>query len=158
MRQKAATRPMRSDSANKALPPVALTDYAGYLLNSVADRIRGQTAEALTVIGVTPRQAGILTTIAEQGPLTQHELGERRGIDRTSVVALIDDLEARGWVARSTHPEDRRAYALSLTPAGEETLAHAARLIGEAQARFLQPLDESEWNQLRSLLLRLLSH
>ena len=54
--------------------------------------------------------------IATEGPLSQQRLGERTALDRTTVVAIVDGLEEAGYVERRRDPDDRRAYALEVTP------------------------------------------
>ena len=54
--------------------------------------------------------------------MTQQQLGRAIGMDPSSMVSTIDELEAKGWVERRRHPTDRRAYALHITDAGRETL------------------------------------
>jgi DNA-binding MarR family transcriptional regulator len=71
------------------------------------------------------------------------------------MVATIDDLEELGLVERRAHPSDRRAYALHVTHAGRETLSRGREVVQEVQDELLAPLDETEREQLRSLLLRL---
>jgi DNA-binding MarR family transcriptional regulator len=77
------------------------------------------------------------------------------GIDPSSMVSTIDELEARGLVERRSHPTDRRAHALHVTPAGRRTLAAGRKLAKGAQADLLAPLDDAERAQLHELLLRL---
>ena len=50
--------------------------------------------------------------------MTQQQLGRAIGMDPSSMVSTIDELEAKGWVERRRHPTDRRAYALHITERG----------------------------------------
>jgi DNA-binding MarR family transcriptional regulator len=50
---------------------------------------------------------------SERGSLSQQAIGERLRIDRTTMVALIDDLERGGYVKRERNPHDRRAYVIT---------------------------------------------
>jgi len=60
---------------------------------------------------------GVLNRLAV-GPISRHELGEQLGIDRTTMVELIDDLEGQGVVVRRRNAADRRSYSIQLTPQG----------------------------------------
>jgi DNA-binding MarR family transcriptional regulator len=70
------------------------------------------------------------------------------------MVALIDDLEARGLAERRPDPVDRRAYTLYLTPSGREVLAQLEQAADEHEADLLVALGEPERAELVSLLQR----
>jgi len=76
-------------------------------------------------------------------------------IDRTTMVALLDDLEAKGYVARQRHPRDRRAFLVHPTGPGRAAKTAAVRILDEQQRRFLAPLTPAERGQLAVLLKRL---
>jgi DNA-binding MarR family transcriptional regulator len=80
------------------------------------------------------------------------------GIQRANFVVLFDGLERRGLARRDPMPNDRRSYALCLTPAGEEVLAHARRLQAGLQARLDARLGPGGRQQLLKLLRRLQVH
>lgn len=65
--------------------------------------------------------------LAETGPLSQQELGERLGLEKSTVSRLAAGLEKRGWLARERDPDNRRYYRLALTAGGRT----AARRLGE---------------------------
>jgi DNA-binding MarR family transcriptional regulator len=104
-------------------------------------------------VDITPGQFGVLTVIDKNPGLSQTQLGSALGIDRSTVVAVIDKLESRGLVARMTAPGDRRSHALRLSEAGTRLLRrledlvrvherHIARdLSAEDQARLIELLD-----------------
>jgi DNA-binding MarR family transcriptional regulator len=114
-----------------------------------------QFAERIASLGLTPRMWGALNVLEHEGEITQHALGRCVGIDPSSMVSTIDELEARGLVERRRHPSDRRAHALHLTPRGRRTLSAGRELARSAQDDLLAPLDASEREQLHALLLRL---
>ncbi len=70
------------------------------------------------------------------------------------MVALVDDLEARGLAERRRDPVDRRANALHLTAAGRDLLAQLEQAADEQEAELLTALDESEGAELIALLQR----
>jgi MarR family transcriptional regulator, lower aerobic nicotinate degradation pathway regulator len=98
---------------------------------------------------------GALNVLDAEGETTQQFLGKCTGIDPSSMVATIDDLEARGLVQRRPHPSDRRAHAVHLTEEGREVLTRGRRLARGAQEDLLAPLDAEERKILHGLLLRL---
>ena len=102
------------------------------------------------------RDAVVLDVLATHGGSSQQELGERLGINRTIMVKLVDRLEGAGWVVRERRPEDRRSYALALTPSGEAALTRLRAELSDRDARITAPLSPSERARLRELLGALL--
>jgi DNA-binding MarR family transcriptional regulator len=80
----------------------------------------------------------------------------RMGIDRTTMVALIDDLQERGLVQRRQDPDDRRRNVVELTDAGQDITRQAARAGEQAERAFLNPLSASEAQQFKKTLRALL--
>lgn len=139
-------------------PPIihgALTKHTGFLLSRMGMVASKQFAEQIEQIGLTPRMWGALNVLDAEGTITQQALGKSTGIDPSSMVATIDDLEKAGLVERQIHPTDRRAYALHLTDEGRETLAQGRRLAKGAQERLLAALEPDERTQLHELLLKI---
>jgi len=64
-------------------------------------------------------------------PLTMRELAAAIAIDAPYTTVVVDDLEQRGLVRRSPHPDDRRVKVVSLTPAGRRSAGLAQRLLDE---------------------------
>jgi len=133
----------------------ALIKHTGFLLARVGHVAAKQFAERLAQLGITTRMWGALNVLDAEGPTTQQFLGKCTGIDPSSMVATIDDLEARGLVERRPHPSDRRAHALHLTDQGRDVLTRGRALARGAQEDLLAPLSREERKQLHDLLLRL---
>jgi DNA-binding MarR family transcriptional regulator len=134
---------------------MAILDHLGPLLGRAHDAHRALTASALEPLGLSPKGFGALTVLASEGSLAQGELARRQGIDRTTMVAVVDELEGLGAVQRRRAERDRRAYALELTPVGRQLLARARRDVVLVEDRFLAPLPPGERQRLRELLRRL---
>ena len=107
-------------------------------------------------MGLSVRLCGVLNLLAE-GPISQQALGEQLGIDRTTVVELIDELEQQGVVVRRRNPADRRSYALTLTPRGQTVQKRASRVFDAAADEFFEALDPAERPLLLGLLRRLIT-
>lgn len=136
------------------LPP-SMRDRVPFLLYRAAEASHALANQMLAEVDLTARQAGILTMVTESGPMTQKALGDALRIDRTTMVALIDDLEDKGYVTRQRHPRDRRAFLVHPTAAGRAAKTAAIRILDEQQRRFLAPLTPAERQQLGALLKRL---
>jgi DNA-binding MarR family transcriptional regulator len=112
-------------------------------------------AERIASIGLSPRLWGALNVLDAEGAITQHALCQGVGMDPSSMVSTIDELEAKGLVERRAHPSDRRAHALHITARGRQTLTRGRELASRAQEELLAPLSAEERDQLHALLLRL---
>jgi DNA-binding MarR family transcriptional regulator len=89
-------------------------------------------------------------------PRPMRELAATLGIDAPYTTVIIDDLEARGLVRRTPHPQDRRAKVVALTAEGRQAAQRADRVMTTPPAA-LRGLTESELDALHELLSRLLS-
>jgi len=139
--------------------PETLLGKMGFLLNKGAQKIRDAYGEALEPLGIDGKQWGVMVVINERGSVSQHEIGKCTHIDRTTMVAVIDDLEQKGLVERQEHPTDRRSHALVLTPKGKEILPKAHKLGEAADKKFLSGLSAHEQKEILKLSRKLvLSH
>jgi DNA-binding MarR family transcriptional regulator len=133
----------------------ALMRHTGFLISRMGMVAQKRFQERLDSLGLTTRMWGALNVLDHEGPVTQHALGKSIGMDPSSMVSTIDELEARGLVERRRHPSDRRAHALHVTELGRTTLAQGRKLAAQAQEDLLAPLNDDERKQLHDLLLRL---
>lgn len=133
----------------------ALMRHTGFLISRIGIVARKRFTERLDSMGMNLRMWGVLNVLDVEGEITQHALCRSVGIDPSSMVSTIDELEERGLVERRRHPTDRRAHALHLTKEGRHALAHGRELARSAQDELLAPLDGPEREQLHELLLRI---
>lgn len=133
----------------------ALAKHTGFLLSRMGMVAMKQFSQRLEELGLNTRMWGALNVLDAEGAITQHMLGKATGIDPSSMVSTIDELERRGLVERRRHPSDRRAHALHVTDLGQVTLTQGRRLAKRAQDDLLAPLDADERKQLHDLLLRM---
>ena len=138
------------------LHPAMASRYVGYLLGRLGLFAAARFDAQMEAVGLDRREWGVLNALdAEQGFMTQQQLGRSIAIHPSTMVATIDALEAAGLVRRGPHPSDRRAHAVSLTDVGRETLQRARRLAGESQRELMSPLTAEEQATLHQLLLKL---
>jgi len=78
-------------------------------------------------IGESPGRFATLTLIARNPGISQTELSLAAGRDKSSLTPVVEDLVRRGLVARKRMRDDRRAYCLTVTPAGKKTLTQLTR-------------------------------
>jgi DNA-binding MarR family transcriptional regulator len=126
-----------------------------YLLKHALIELDGLHHELLDPIGIDARELAVLLLLDSREPESQQQAAQRLGVDRTTMVDLLDALEEKGLVARRADAADRRRNVVELTPHGRATLRKATRLSDEAEGRLLAALDAEEAAQLRTLLTRL---
>jgi DNA-binding MarR family transcriptional regulator len=152
------SRPSSKSDSERPVIPESLSNSIGYLLNFNGKIIRERLELVLAPLNLSLRELGVLRILESEGPLSQHVLGRRHNIDRTTTVQVIDQLEERQLVLRSQNVEDRRSNLLFLTPRGRKTLSRAIKLVNKEQNAFLAPIAESDRELLFSILCKLLSH
>jgi DNA-binding MarR family transcriptional regulator len=130
----------------------------GFLFAKLHHRWGSASIEALRAagLGLSGMHMGALATIERAGPMSQQNLGEFLRKDRTSIVAIVDELEREGLVERHRNPEDRRAYALEVTAKGRDWLERARPVMSDVDDRLLGELGEEERRVLVDLLQRVL--
>jgi DNA-binding MarR family transcriptional regulator len=134
--------------------PESLLDRLSYLLGSLYRRSLELEGEELAHLGIGVKQQAMLTLLADEGPMTQQRLGLRLGIDRTTIVAVVDELQDAGLIERARDPADRRAYLITLTPSGQATQRQGRDRVDRARRALLAGLDEDEQRTLTGLLGR----
>jgi MarR family transcriptional regulator, transcriptional regulator for hemolysin len=142
-----ATRP-------SADPPV--TEFVGQFFFRLWRATHTRTADALASVGLTPALFALLNVIAAREGAIQQELGSALGIDRSTMVSLVDQLEAAQLAQRRPSATDRRAREVAITPKGRRLLQRARRLISQVEDEVLAGLTADERRELLALLRRAL--
>jgi DNA-binding MarR family transcriptional regulator len=87
--------------------------------------------------------------------IAQIEIANQLGIDKASVVALVDRMEDAGWVTRKRSTDDRRRQGIFLTPAGAKTCGSLKKEMIEHERKFVGRYTDQELRTLIALLRRL---
>src|SRR5436309_1718167 len=140
-------------------PPqdTSVAEFAGQLFFRLWRASHTRVAEALQSIGLTPALFGLLNVLGGREGAIQQELGALMGIDPSTMVSLIDQLESAGLAKRRPCPRDRRAREVSITPKGRRVLERGRRMAMEVEDEVLQGLTAAERRELLTLLRRALS-
>jgi len=138
-----------------AIPTVR--NRLGYLLKHAQLRLYELTGKALEPYGIDGRQLAVLIAIDDQVPQSQQEIARRLDVDRTSMVALVDELERKGLAERQSATGDRRKNVVALTAAGKDTVRKATKASNAAERAFLAKLSEAEAATFRQLLQTVVS-
>jgi DNA-binding MarR family transcriptional regulator len=130
------------------------SDRVGFLLSQVGALASERFAERLAALGVQPGDVGILRLITVEQGLSQQALAGRLGVGPSRVVALIDELEKKGLVARERSTKDRRIHELRLTDAGESVMARMREIGSAHEEEVVHALSASERRTLGALLAK----
>jgi len=138
--------------------PAHLTAKPSWLLTQVAVHAHRLASEGFGEVGARGYHYRILAALAEFGPASQADLGRRCTMDRSDVVAAINELSEQHCVERTPDPDDRRRNRVTLTPAGLQQLKRMDQALDRVQDDLLGPLSPAERQTLTRLLTRLLTH
>ena len=138
--------------------PARLAAKPSWLINQASMHAHRLLSDGLATVGARGYHYRLLAALTEFGPASQAQLGRRTGMDRSDVVAALNDLAARGLVQRSPDLADRRRNVVSITPAGAAHLDRLEELLAGVQAELLAPLSPAERTELARLLTQVVTH
>ncbi len=123
----------------------ALSDDLCWLLSRASHALMTEFTAALEGFELSPRGHAVLSA-AMSGEHTQTELARTIGLDKTTMVVTVDELEAAGLAERVSAPTDRRARMIKVTAAGEHKVAKADEILDRVREDVLEglPADERE--------------
>jgi DNA-binding MarR family transcriptional regulator len=137
---------------SSAVLNISLADQLGYLLGRAHLAHRAIAERELASLGLGGKGFGALILLVQEGPLSQQRLGAKQGVDRTTMVAVVDELERAGFVERRRDLRDRRAYSLQATAKGRRVLQRAGEATKRAEDEFLASLPAGDRRRLKRLL------
>ena len=131
-----------------------LTQLLGYGLRRAQSAVFADFASTFAEAGeaLTPGEFGLLVLVERNAGLSQTALSPALAIDRSTLVPILNRLQARGFLVRHASPTDGRTHALALTAAGEKALAKFARLVKAHEKRITAGLSAAETRALIELL------
>jgi DNA-binding MarR family transcriptional regulator len=133
---------------------IEVAEFAGQLFFRLWRASHTRIAEALGQVGLTPALFGLLNFLGARKGAIQQEIGTAMGIDPSTMVSLIDELESAGLAERRPHPSDRRAREVAITPKGHRLLKKGRRMAVQVEDEVLRGLTAAERRQLLLLLRR----
>ena len=136
--------------------PAVLTQKPSWLVSEVSRVAHRLLTGKLATVGSRGYHYRLLAALQEFGPASQATLGRRTGMDRSDVVAAVNELVGRGLADRSPGPADGRRNIITITPAGTAHLRRLEELLDDVQNELLAPLSPAERQQLIHLLTRVL--
>src|SRR4051794_30420450 len=131
-------------------PPVEGEPIPGdlcWLLSRASYILTTEMTAALEGLGVSPRAHCVLSA-AMSGEHTQTEVARMVGLDKTTMVVTLDELESAGLAERKPSKTDRRARVVGVTAMGRQKAAQAETVIAETQAEVLASLPAGQRDAL----------
>ena len=141
-------------SAAARLDRGVLPSLLGYALRRTQSAVFADFAATFAQAGeaLTPGEFGLLVLVDRNAGLSQMALARALGIDRSTLVPILNRLQGRGLLVRRASPTDGRTHALALTPSGGKALARYARLVRSHEKRIATGLSAAETRALIELL------
>ena len=133
-----------------------VTEFVGQLFFRLWRASHVRATDVLDTVGLTPARFGLLNVIGARDGAIQQELGSVMGVDRSTMVSLVDQLEEAGLAKRRPSATDRRAREIVITPKGRRLLQRARALVGATEDEILATLTARQRGELVSLLRRAL--
>lgn len=151
--RRVATRELPTEQRDLELG--VLTGFVGYQLRLTQTAAFAHFERSLARHELSPGRFGLLMLIAQNPGLTQSRLAEAIQLDRSSMVPILDRLQAEGLVERRDSPSDRRSYEVLITVKGRNLLDRALPLVQQHEERIVQGLSKAERTELLDMLRRI---
>jgi MarR family transcriptional regulator, transcriptional regulator for hemolysin len=123
--------------------PTCLSSDLAWLLSQAHYTLANEVTAAIEPLGISMREFQVLKT-AINGEYTQKDLADLVGLDKTTMVATIDDLEEAGLAVRRPSDRDRRARVISVTAAGKRKVAQGRDVVERVQQDVLRTLPAAQ--------------
>ncbi|EGF33940.1 Transcriptional regulator, MarR family [Oxalobacteraceae bacterium IMCC9480] len=143
-------------STSPAPAPYVVEESVGYLLGRTRAQLAKSLDEALTSLGITHAQGGILLMLRSGHFDTASQLARELYIDAAAMTRMVDRLVKHSLVVRLPAGTDRRRLLLQLTAEGSVLADQLPAIYLAARERNFAGLSDEEMGFLRSLLRRIL--
>lgn len=134
--------------------PAPLASDLCWLLSRASHGLTTEFTAALEDLGISPRAHAVLTT-AMCGEHTQSDIARLVGLDKTTMVVTMDELEAAGLAERRPSSTDRRARVIAVTDAGRRKVKQADKVLDRVRNDVLSVLEPRERDVFLGALGRL---
>ncbi|MEA2421594.1 MAG: MarR family transcriptional regulator, transcriptional regulator for hemolysin [Thermoleophilaceae bacterium] len=142
---------MTTDTRESAPPGIA-KQWPTLLLIKLGRITMHRFTEALEPFGIRPRHVAALIELRDRGELTQQSLCGQLHLDPTNLVAILNELEDRGYATRRRDPEDRRRHLVEVSKKGIAVIEKVSEVMDGVEADLLNGVEAAEREQLGALL------
>ena len=148
-------RPVEAANGTARMDLGRLGEFIGFRLRRVQNQLSRDFAAATAQYGLRSGIFSSLALIATNPGVSQNELSQEVGLDKSVTVTIVDELEKRGWATRKRSKSDRRRHALFITEAGQAKLDELFGILEHTENAALHQLSAAELHLLNELLDRL---
>jgi DNA-binding MarR family transcriptional regulator len=142
---------MPKDTRESAAPGIA-QQWPTLLMIKLGRITMHRFTEALAPFGIRPRHVAALIELRDRGELTQQSLCGQLHLDPTNLVAILNELEQRGYATRRRDPEDRRRHLVEISNTGIAVLERVSEVMDGVDRDLLDGLEPAERAQVEHLL------
>jgi len=132
-------------------------NYIGHWLGVTSNALKRRSEHLLDDFGLTMKQFGLLNSLYKENRLTSRELSARNASDSSTIMAIVDQLEKKGYLKREPSLEDRRIKHLVLTQKALENREAIVSRADSADKAIRAELSEEEVEGLKSTLQKILT-
>lgn len=127
----------------------------GHLIRRAQQVSTALFSDECAAFDITSVQFAALHAIAHYKQIDATRLSALIAFDRSTIGDVLERMEAKGWIQRTSNDRDRRIKLVSLSKAGKLLLKQVTPAVQRVQARLLAPLAEADRDTFLHLLSRL---
>ena len=139
-------------NTRQSAPPGIARQWPTLLMIKLGRITMHRFTEALEPFGIRPRHVAALIELRDRGDVTQQSLCGRLHLDPTNLVAILNELEQRGYATRRRDPEDRRRHLVEVSKKGIAVIEKVSEVMDGVEDELLDGLEPTERVQLEGLL------
>ena len=147
----ANVRSVPKDTRQSAAPGIA-KQWPTLLMIKLGRITLHRFTEALEPFGIRPRHVAALIELRDSGELTQQSLCGQLHLDPTNLVAILNELEQRGYATRRRDPQDRRRHIVEVSKKGIALIERVSEVMDGVEDDLLDGLEPAERELLEGLL------
>lgn len=132
-----------------------IRNIVGFHIRLAHGAVYRHFTETFAELDLTQKQVAVLWLIDDHPDIAQTDLAQRMRMDRATTMAIINRLQARGYLVRGKSPDDGRKQTLNLTEAGRDALATAKLAIIEHEQWLKSRFTDKEVTKLIELLTKI---
>lgn len=129
-----------------------IQDSLGYLLAAASRLTSKEFNKTLKDYNITAPQWSVLNFLQQEGGFPQTQIGEQLHWDKATIGDIVENLLKKGLVTRTVSPQDRRAYRVCITPAGEAIIFKVLDIEARINADTCRGMSQEEAVLLHRLL------
>ena len=134
----------------------ALRHYFTYKFYKTALRLRAKVNAALEPHDIGGPELGIIRVLEIEGAMSQVDLGRSLGIDKATMVKMLDHLEHKKFIRRVAVEGDRRVKHIRVTPEGKAMFKLGGRIREKVEKEFFAPISLADRKRLEEILDKLI--